>query len=338
MSIIFRTAVFVAAAALAGRAFASPPCGTTITTNTTLDADVSNCSEGLTVDGSDGVVLDLAGFTISCDSNAVAGRIGVRVLDNKGATVIKNGSIRNCRAGVVGGGKTSVVNVTVRDSFNGFLLESDGGGSITGSAAIDNLDTGIALGAKYSASGCSAIGNGSYGFTGGKKLVGCQAIDNDSDGFFNASDLASTFKDNVATDNDGVGFYVTGRAKLSGNSAVRNAGGFTVGSDSKLSKNVAVANGSVGFDISGSGVKLSHNASRGNGTGIVLNGSGHVLKGNVVGSNDGNGIEASGSGHAISGNSAFSNDGNDLLDQNGDCTANNWSGNSFGTRSPACLQ
>src|SRR5215210_5001484 len=88
----------------------SPPaglkCGDTITADTTLDRDLSDCPSNGIVIGTDGITLDLNGHTISGNGKLVrrCGRreicdVGVANDDHTGVTV-RNGSVRRFAIGV----------------------------------------------------------------------------------------------------------------------------------------------------------------------------------------------------------------------------------------------
>lgn len=108
---------------LSGVAHAVPiPCGTTITQNTVLDADVGPCPYGggfgIKV-GADNITLDLNGHTVSGTSPFVPSEgAGVYVYRRTGVTV-KNGTVRWFDGGVIieGGSGNTVTGVTARDNI-----------------------------------------------------------------------------------------------------------------------------------------------------------------------------------------------------------------------------
>jgi len=65
-------------------------CGETITTDTTLDSDLTNCAVGVEIDA-DNITLDLKGHTIEGDGTG--GGDGVRIAGQQGV-VVKNGTIK----------------------------------------------------------------------------------------------------------------------------------------------------------------------------------------------------------------------------------------------------
>jgi hypothetical protein len=74
-------------------------CGDTITSDTTLDADLINCQSNGIIIGADDVTLDLNGHTIdgvrhpTCDPSSDFCGAGIGVAGHRGV-VVKNGSIR----------------------------------------------------------------------------------------------------------------------------------------------------------------------------------------------------------------------------------------------------
>jgi hypothetical protein len=82
-----------------GNAFAAQvSCGDTIIANTTLHADLVNCSGNGLVIGADRITLNLNGHTITGSLNGAAG------IDNSAGhdgVTIKNGAVRNFTNGVV---------------------------------------------------------------------------------------------------------------------------------------------------------------------------------------------------------------------------------------------
>ena len=83
-------------------------CGATITSDTTLQSDVTNCQSNGIIIGADDVTLDLNGHTIdgdgstdaTCDPSSEFCDIGVVVEGHRGV-VVKNGLIRQFAAGLV---------------------------------------------------------------------------------------------------------------------------------------------------------------------------------------------------------------------------------------------
>src|SRR5215213_1855095 len=107
----------VVVAVLGLSALAAPPadarkaplsCGDTITSDTTLHADLTNCQSNGIVIGADDVTLDLNGHTIdgdgtpdsTCDPSTGFCDLGV-VVEGHSGVVVKNGLVRQFLAGLV---------------------------------------------------------------------------------------------------------------------------------------------------------------------------------------------------------------------------------------------
>ena len=89
-------------------------CGATLTTSTTLSADLVNCPGTALIIGADGITIDLAGHTIS-GTNAAGGE-GI-ASDGHAHVRIVNGRITDFRfngVGIRGGSGNLVRGVTVR--------------------------------------------------------------------------------------------------------------------------------------------------------------------------------------------------------------------------------
>jgi parallel beta-helix repeat protein len=113
------------------------------------------------------------------------------------------------------------------------------------------------------------------------------------------------------------------------------------GSQIVLIGNTASGNGIIGIQVDGSSNTLIGNTADGNRfVGIELDsGTENLVRSNSASSNGFVGITVavSATGNRIQGNTARSN-GIDLVDYNGNCTANTWLGNAFGTASLPCLR
>lgn len=134
-----------------------------------------------------------------------------------------------------------------------------------------------------------------------------------------------------------------------------NAGDFTsdatvqatASTDNEFRDNVVAGNLAHGITVNGGnqnrfiGNNLSGNGINPPGHGLFLfNGNNNVARHNTTDANSGSGIDAgiSGSGNLIDDNTALGNRGLDLNDENGDCTHNTWTDNSFNFNFPACIQ
>lgn len=121
------TTALITATVFAGTASATHvSCGDVITSNTTLDSDLTCEGNGLVI-GADNVTLDLNGHTLSGNpqARAVAGEDAAGILFGmvSGSTV-RDGTVRDFDAGIVirGGSGNAVRNVTARDNINYRIL------------------------------------------------------------------------------------------------------------------------------------------------------------------------------------------------------------------------
>lgn len=115
---------------LASPASAAPPCGSTITTNLVLDANLTCPQQGLLINGTN-ITLDLGGHTISGAGPSTVPAApfgvtaGVRVNTGSGVTV-KNGTIRGFNAGVtttVSASGSLITGLTLDGNRDGVLVQ-----------------------------------------------------------------------------------------------------------------------------------------------------------------------------------------------------------------------
>lgn len=134
-----------------------------------------------------------------------------------------------------------------------------------------------------------------------------------------------------------------------------NAGDFTSDStvqatastDNELRDNVAAGNLGHGITVNGGnqnrfiGNNLSSNGINPPGHGLFLfNAKNNVVRHNTAVGNSGAGIDIGtlSSGNLVDDNTALGNGQPDMNDENGDCTHNTWTDNSFNFNFPACIQ
>jgi hypothetical protein len=101
-------------------------CGDTITTDTTLDGDLTCPGDGLVV-GADDVALDLGGHTIS------GADVGTGVFTEYNRTTVRRGSIRGFETGIfLGEGANSVVRrLLITNNVTGMLVSRVGANNAT---------------------------------------------------------------------------------------------------------------------------------------------------------------------------------------------------------------
>jgi parallel beta-helix repeat protein len=124
-------------------------CGATITADTTLDRDLTNCPSNGIVIGADDITLDLNGHTISGDGKPVQRcprrqpcDLGVFNDRHHGVTV-RNGSLRGFAVGVLVGGvrgnRLEELSST-RNEFFGYVIADSSRSTIRDSSGNDNVD------------------------------------------------------------------------------------------------------------------------------------------------------------------------------------------------------
>ena len=319
--------------AVSGAEAANAPavtCGATLTTSTTLSADLVNCPGTALVIGADGITVDLAGHTIS-GTNA-AGSEGI-ASDGHSNVRIVGGRITDFRVNGVGirGGSGNVVRgVTVRRIGDGgvegepvsagIAISDSPRGRVTGndvsndvkafqSDGVDVLDSpGTVVRrnrlARNSWNGLVLLGSP-------RSRITHNALDhNGNNGAeVNGASDATIVVANRANGNAQFGIVVGSahRVRVVGNTAAKNPTAFLFFDlhDSLISANRARVSGEDGLVLSGGqfgsdGNRLVGNVANGNhGAGLAVvedDGGGHaagnVLKGNTARRNDGPGMDA----------------------------------------------
>lgn len=277
-----------------------------------------------------GTVLDLNGHTISCTG-------GLKRAISMGHAQLRNGTIANCEEGINVSNGVVVEHVVFTHNTWGVLVEGGDGNTFRDNMAIEN-GTGFLLTLGDDDSGSNdnilinnlATRNNGMGFGVGRGrrnlLVGNTASSNGA-GFRLSSDDTSV-RGNVAEENHGPGFEMSGSGELSGNTAKGNEGeGFIIDGKQllQLQGNVAHGNGSDGFLLL-AGFFQYLRVLRQN---VALNNGGHGI--HVVGGDKPRGkiLDNTVIGHL----SPFF----DLSDDNPGCRGTLWRKNTFETASQGCI-
>ncbi|HET9443740.1 MAG TPA: right-handed parallel beta-helix repeat-containing protein [Acidimicrobiales bacterium] len=338
-------AAAAAAGAVLGAGVAGPAaaadvgCGTVVTADTTLTADVGPCRGPGLVVGADGVVLDLGGHQVF-GTGTVGEGAGILVSERTGVTV-RNGTVRLFDGGVavVGGSGNTVTGITARDNIG----VSEGQASAPGAAYGDGIA--ILSSTGNVVEGNTVVHNGPFSGIG---LY--EAVDGDHPRTIAGPTAGNVVRDNVvlannvcrtpfgSCDDDGirlepgvqfttvVGNYVQGSG-LDGISLFRTA------DDNRIAGNVVEHNG-------------HHRAAHRKGDGVRVFSNRNVVEGNDsryngadgigVGFRRPNGTVVPATANRLLANRTGFNGGLDLHDFNPGCDANVWLGNTFGTADPAC--
>jgi parallel beta-helix repeat protein len=277
-SLVFALSLFTAPPAIS----ASPPCGSTITTDTTLDSDMTCSGTAITI-GAANIILDGAGYTITGD------RTGSGIVNPSYPNVtVKNCNITNCDTGIFfghGADNGTITNNTLTLNSPGIFLQANSNNTLTSNTANSN--------AGYISAGIY-ISGGSY----------------------------HTLDSNTTNSNGSVGISLGGsNSTLINNTANSNNGGYSgggieiSGDYNILTNNTANSNGTIyageGFGIGGNNNVLTGNTASLNVLGIHLGGSNNTLASNNFSSNHGLGIWLfSASTSIITGNTVNSNTNN----------------------------
>jgi parallel beta-helix repeat protein len=129
-------------------------CGDTITRDTKLHRDLTNCpGDGLRI-GADNITFDLNGHTIDGDEtgppDCEPADTGINNPNGYDGITIRNGTVREFGSGLAGGyGRSRLRNLTVR--------ENRGHGIGIGAFAPDNLDSDEITRNRFARNGCQAI-------------------------------------------------------------------------------------------------------------------------------------------------------------------------------------
>lgn len=236
----------LALAAPAAARAAGPACGATITSDTRLRADLTNCpGDGLVI-GADNITLDLGRRTVDGSGAGV----GIKLAGHRGVK-IRGGTVREFGVGVAldgaDGNRLSALHVTGIAGRGIDLRSGSDGNGFTGVSSTGNR-TGFAVTAS----------------TGNRLRL-------------------SNLSDNAVT---GVLVFGSGRTKVQGNRVVNNAGNgiaFVEGSTgNEASANVVQGSvTSLWIDTSDRNV-LALNTVSGGGDGVLVAGNENVVAGNVV--------------------------------------------------------
>jgi large repetitive protein len=235
-------------------------CGDTITADTTLDRDLTDCRNNGIVIGADNITLDLNGHTISGDGKLVRRcprrqpcDLGV-LNDRHDGVTVRNGSLRGFAIGVlVGGvrGNRLVELSSSRNQFFGYVITASSRSVIRDSSGNDN-----------------------------------PAPDGDGLGVFGSHDLRIV--GNSFRRNGQLGMHVESSTHnlIKGNVVARNSdfGIFLEADGNQVRGNRSVGDGVAGIEVGpGSRNVIAGNRIHGGGEGIgIEKGRGNVVAGNVV--------------------------------------------------------
>ncbi|MGI9121119.1 MAG: right-handed parallel beta-helix repeat-containing protein [Acidimicrobiales bacterium] len=317
-------------------------CGQEITQDTTLEGDLACAIGPALVVVTDGVTLDLGGFTVSGDADSSGGGPGILLSKVSGVT-IRKGTVQHFGAGIViaGGGGNVVQNVTVQDNIgsvggdfgDGIVIDSSSENRIEGNTVRRNGPfSGISmlgmsqhnqvLNNVVTDNNMSHVGDPSAGRqVMGVRIEGPEANDNAVDG-------------NTVTGSGADGIVVLPTCDPS---SVPECAGSPPNERNEITNNLSHRNGTSGF---GSGIRLftvanpvapAHTTIREN---VAEENTTHGIAIDAVGNNNPGPTE-----NQIIGNRAQRNGAYDGFDGNlnPQCGSNHWEGNDFGTVNQPCV-
>jgi hypothetical protein len=236
----------LAIAPASARGSAPLTCGSVITEDTRLTADLDGCVEYGLVVGAPDITIDLAGHTIS-GTGVFVTRSGVYNDGHDGVTV-KGGSIRNFSLGVdayqaMG---STYEHLTISETLDGISL-NDSDGSRVATSHLHHNRTGLA-----------------NIYSDHSSFVANVIVDNSTQGISDRTSVGNTYAFNLISGNEFSGLDLESV-------------------DTAVERNLFVANGMDGMYATGSGLRLVGNtAVFSDGSGLRNDGSGGYVAGNVA--------------------------------------------------------
>ena len=289
------------------------PCGSTLTSDTTLDSDLS-CTDTALVIGADGISVDLAGHTIAF--SGVLPDFGPPNFEPHGVSdfgfddvTIRGGTIVGFHGGVQATGADALLveDLILIDNTFGIGLRDVHYSRIANNIVNNAMDSSTRFGIGLNQSSNNVISNnlvknnGLFGITmresSDNLLEGNRASGN-ANGFHLDGSSGNTLEGNTANDNENFGFTLSGGSSdntLEGNTATGNLGevafNLIESSGNTLLGNTASNNVSHGFgvgDFSFGNTLKENNANANGGSGFIVGdvSSGNTLEGNKA---EGNG-------------------------------------------------
>lgn len=327
-------------------ATAAVGCGSVITANTTLRADIGPCNQGGLVIAANGITLDLGGHTVQGKARVGDG-VGV-LFQGVSNSRVTNGTVTGFDAGVhiMGGGSNQVDNIFAKRNIGGAKSQKNLGDGITIFQSSNNVVTGNTV-----------VNNGPFS--------GISVVDDASAPSIGSANNVISF--NTVTANSaspaGVPVNQDDGIRIEGPNATGTVVENNTVSQSGLDGIAVFADQATGFP--NTGTQVLNNTVTGNGFntfqerkghGIVLFGApgsttvhganNSTVQGNDVTNNAADGIRVASTGNTISGNTSTGNDAFpaitawDMEDANTSpaCDSNSWTGNTFGTSNQSCIK
>lgn len=318
-------------------------CGQTITTSTTLTADVGPCAAGGIIIGADRLTLNLNGFRIF--GTALSGDGAGVLVQGHRAVVVTNGTVSDFDGGVVilGGFGNTVSRITARDNI-GAAFGTQGPAAVYGDGILVQGSDGNLI------TDNNATNNGPF------SGIGVIQGDSDHPAIPPAPAPNNIIRGNAVTNNVACR---RGNTAFCDNDGIRIEPNVT---DTQILNNQVIGNGLDGISLFGG---TTRNLVRGNsvvsngfrgavlGDGIRVFGLGNTIDGNTAYQNAAGGISVArrppsvgsfpatnpnGRNNVLTLNNALGNGLYDLWDsnRNPDCDGNQWHGNKGPVALPSC--
>ena len=235
----------------AGASGSGVSCGTTVTSDVRLDADLIDCPANGLVIGASGITIDLAGHTIDGTGDGFG-------IENPGGyddVAIRRGTVTDFAIGVVVFDTTAstLERITATRNLKGFAVQRAVDAELDRVAAVDNAANGI-----------------SVSFSDGTIVSRATVTGNGQGGIVDRASTASRYERNNVTANAfGIEISQTEAAQLERNVASGNDGdGIRIGFDATgvhLDRNRTDANTDNGLIIEERGNTVSRHRASGNG-------------------------------------------------------------------------
>lgn len=329
-----------------GSAGSAPTCGSVITANVTLTANIGPCNGPGLIAGASNITINLGGHQVS-GAGAFSTSPGIDIEDYQGVTV-ENGAVTGFAAGVFinFGSNETVEKLNVHDnigpsSVTNPIIDPHTGsiGLMTGGIIVFHSFGNQILTNTVNHNGVDS-GIGIYGVDANANVVKANTVTNtvaSGDGTLGGGIVVTA---TLEPNDDRRGLPIDGNDVLSNTvSGNQGVGILSVSDLGGLFKANTVSRNGVGVSgIPADGIQINFDAAGG-----ASPGTGDNLLGNNVSGNGGNGIAVFSGGNTILGNSATGDNVNssgsfDLFDSHPTCDRNTWQGNASGSAgfSPSC--
>jgi parallel beta-helix repeat protein len=273
-------------------------CGAVVTTDVVLAADIGPCHDHAIIVGADNITVDLNGHQLFGEGGAV-------VVHQASGVFVDN------HTGV------TVTNGTIHSFYHGVRVRRGGSNLVTGITARGN-----------------AGGNGIVFETSSDNVAMYNTIHGNS-GFAGMATFNTNALPPAAARNSFINNIVSGN-RAHGISIEAGPGHILRGNQVAGNTRDGISVFSPSTNVTVEANQVSMNGA--NGVNIRAGVTGSTVRSNAAHQNAQHGILVSGTSNQMLGNNARGNLVLDLRDTNTNCDANLWSGNGFGTASPACTQ